>query len=329
MVDGDYTPLLVIALIAAAIGALAYLVAFTLLTGERRAEKRMETVSKSKANRAGGTRQDALQDRRKQVQETLKHAEAKRAAKNKATLKTRLVRAGLSATPQQFHMACAIVGAIGFVGSLLGGLSFVSAGFVGFAAGVGLPRWVLRFLSKRRQNKFSNEFANAIDVIVRGVKTGLPLNECLGIIARESPEPVRGEFASLVEAQRLGVPMSECFERMMDRIPLQEVNFFSIVLAIQQQSGGNLAEALGNLSGVLRARKMLAAKVQALSSEAKASAAILGGLPFVVMTGVYFTTPDYIGLLFTEKMGHVMLVGAGFWMFCGLFVMRQMINFKY
>jgi tight adherence protein B len=213
--------------------------------------------------------------------------------------------------------------------AFVGGLNLITALLVAFACALGLPRWIVRFLSKRRQKKFSNEFANAIDVIVRGVKTGLPLNECLAIISRESPEPVKGEFVDLVEGQRLGIPLQECFERMMESMPLPEVNFFAIVISIQQQAGGNLAEALGNLSGVLRSRKMLAAKVQALSSEAKASAAILGGLPFVVMTMVYMTSPAYINLLFTEKMGHVMLAGAAFWMFCGIMTMRQMINFKY
>jgi tight adherence protein B len=166
-------------------------------------------------------------------------------------------------------------------------------------------------------------------VIVRGVKTGLPLNECLNIIARESPEPLKGEFTDLVEGQRLGLPLQECFDRMLESMPLNDVKFFSIVIAIQQQSGGNLAEALGNLSGVLRSRKMLAAKVAALSGEAKASAAILGGLPFVVMIMVYMTSPAYIMLLFNEKLGHIILAVAGFWMTCGVVVMRQMVNFKY
>ncbi len=183
--------------------------------------------------------------------------------------------------------------------------------------------------TKRRQNKFLNEFANAIDVIVRGVKSGLPLNECLGIIARESPSPIREEFQELVEQQRVGVPLADCFERMMARMPLPEVKFFAIVIGIQQQAGGNLSEALGNLSGVLRDRKKMAAKVKALSAEAKASAAVLGSLPFIVMTMVYITTPHYIGILFSTKVGQFLLLAAAGWMTCGLLIMRKMINFKY
>src|SRR6185369_11687605 len=198
-----------------------------------------------------------------------------------------------------------------------------------FVGAFGLPRWLLARITKRRQAKFTEEFANAIDVIVRGVKSGLPLPECLGIIARESPQPVAGEFTELVEQQRVGVPLSEAFERMMTRMPMPEVRFFAIVIAIQQQAGGNLSEALGNLSGVLRDRKRLQAKVRALSAEAKASAAVLGALPFIVMILVYITTPAYISLLWTSRFGQFLLACAGVWMTCGVLVMRKMINFKY
>ena len=324
----ELTPYLFVGLIALAVGMLAFVVAFPFLTGEVRSEKRRDAVTKSKANRVG-SRQETTNDRRKQVQDQLKFADQKKAAKNKITLRTKLMRAGLAATTQQFHIASLIMGAIAFVFALVGGLWIGTCALVGVACGLGLPRFILRFLIKRRQAKFTNEFANAIDVIVRGVKTGLPLTECLNIIARESPEPVKGEFVDLVEGQRLGLPLQECFDRMMDSMPLAEVNFFSIVIAIQQSSGGNLAEALGNLSGVLRSRKMLQAKVAALSGEAKASAAILGGLPFVVMGGVYMTSPAYIEVLFHDPIGHVLLAVAAFWMSCGLLVMRQMINFKY
>ena len=166
-------------------------------------------------------------------------------------------------------------------------------------------------------------------MVVRGVKSGLPLNECLEIVARESPEPVRSEFSDLMDQQRVGVPLQDCFDRMMDRVPLPEVNFFAIVVAIQAQAGGNLAEALGNLSGVLRARKGLQAKVKALSAEANASAMILAALPFFVMGMTYFSSPDYISLLWNDKTGHMLLAGGGVWMLMGILVMRKMINFKY
>ncbi|MEZ5923541.1 MAG: type II secretion system F family protein [Hyphomicrobiaceae bacterium] len=323
--------LLVIGLVALAVGLFAYVVIFPFLSGEHKTEKRLETVAagRSSRNLRANASADDLQTRRKQVQENLKELEKKQKAKNKVTLRTRLLRAGLDVTNRQFYIASAISGVVGAVASVIGGLELYVAGLIGFACAFGLPRWFVAFLGKRRQAKFLNEFANAIDVIVRGVKTGLPLNECLDIIARESPEPIRSEFAELIEQQRVGVPLMECFDRMLDRMPVPEVNFFAIVISIQQSAGGNLSEALSNLSGVLRARKMLAAKVKALSAEAKASAAILGALPFVVMSMVYITSPDYISLLWTRQQGQIMLAFAGFWMFCGLFIMRQMINFKY
>ncbi|MBL8530530.1 MAG: type II secretion system F family protein, partial [Hyphomonadaceae bacterium] len=173
------------------------------------------------------------------------------------------------------------------------------------------------------------QLADAIDIIVRGVKSGLPLGQCLRIIAAECPEPLRMEFQALVDSQTMGVPLDQSMQRMYDRMPLPEVNFFSIVLVIQQKTGGNLSESLGNLSSVLRSRKLMTEKVKALSSEAKASAMIIGALPFIVMGLVYFTRPTYISVLFTDPMGHLVLLGAGVMMSMGIFIMHRMVNFKF
>jgi tight adherence protein B len=202
------------------------------------------------------------------------------------------------------------------------------SGMAAFAAGFGLPRWSLSFLTARRRKKFTAEFANAIDVIVRSVKSGLPTNEALRIVARESPNPVGSEFTKLVDGLKVGVTLDQGLKRMYDAMPTPEVGFFAIVMTIQSRSGGNLSEALGNLSAVLRDRKRLEGKIKAMSSEAKASAMIIGSLPPGVMGLVYITTPDYITLLFTERMGNLMLAGCAFWMGTGIFVMRKMINFK-
>ncbi len=171
--------------------------------------------------------------------------------------------------------------------------------------------------------------ANAIDVVVRGVKSGLPLNECLQIIARESPEPISGEFRYVVDQMRIGVPLSEALERLIARMPLPEVKFLAIVISIQQQAGGNLSEALGNLSGVLRDRFRMEMKVKALSAEAKSSAAVLASLPPGVMFMTYASSPDYISPLFTTLAGNLLMLVGGFWMLCGILVMRKMINFKF
>jgi len=319
-------------IIAVSAGAGIFLFLNPYLSGEVQRDKRMQGVTENRSKRAQSrARDEELQNRRRQVADTLKEIEDRQKAREKVTLRLRLQRAGLDATPNAFWIASVVAGAI--VGTLTylstPGMTPLVSIAAAFAGGFGLPRWVLSFLTKRRQKKFTAEFANAIDVIVRGVKSGLPVNECLGIIARESPSPIREEFQDIVEQSRVGVPLQECFERTMQRMPLPEVKFFAIVIGIQQQAGGNLSEALGNLSSVLRDRKKLAMKVGALSAEAKASAAVLGALPFIVMTMVYVTTPNYIMLLFQTKTGNFMLMMAAFWMTCGILVMRKMINFKY
>jgi tight adherence protein B len=322
--------LLVVA--ALSVGTIVFFLVNPFFSGQRRTERRIQGVTESKTKRIAMKAQaDTAQNRRRQVAETLKELEDRQAAREKVSLRTRLARAGLDISPRTFWMACIATGLV------LGGGLWVSAPnlpifvplMAAFVGVVGLPRWVLQRLIKRRQNKFVDEFANAIDVIVRGVKSGLPLIECLAIIARESPQPISEEFTEIVEQQRVGVPLAEAFERMMLRVPLPEVRFFAIVIGIQQQAGGSLSEALGNLSSVLRDRKRLQAKVRALSAEAKASAAVLGALPFIVMVLVYVTTPSYISILWTTHFGQFLLAAAGMWMSCGILVMRKMINFKY
>jgi len=331
----DSTDLLIAGLLllaALSIGVIVYIIVNPYFSGERRTDKRIQSVTENKTRRiAVKTQADAVQNRRRQVAETLKELEDRQSAREKVTMRLRLERAGLDITPRAYWIASAVCGlAIGLsIWLSAPNLTIIVPVLGAFVGALGLPRWVLARLTKRRQFKFTDEFANAIDVIVRGVKSGLPLPECMAIIARESPEPIASEFTDLVEQQRVGVPLSEAFERMMTRLPLAEVRFFAIVIGIQQQAGGNLSEALGNLSGVLRDRKRLAAKVRALSAEAKASAAVLGCLPFVVMILVYITTPAYIMLLWTTNFGQFLLVCGGAWMTIGILVMRKMINFKY
>ncbi|HAH09274.1 MAG TPA: pilus assembly protein [Alphaproteobacteria bacterium] len=300
-------------------------------SGGDRTSKRMAAVS---AGRKGLTKADAASDnnaqRRRNVQDTLKELERKQAAsKVKVTLANMLEQADWSIRPPVFYMIClGLAGAVALT-MLVMGYSLWIAGAAGFAAGMGLPRWVLGFMISRRKKAFGKEFANAIDIIVRGVKAGLPLNECLKIIANEASDPVGPEFRQLTESMKLGVTLEDGLKRMYERMPTPEVNFFQIVLAIQSKTGGNLSEALGNLASVLRDRKRLHGKIQALSSEAKASAMIIGSLPILVMVLVYLTTPSYIMVLFTERLGNLMLLACVFWMSMGVFIMRGMINFKY
>ena len=220
---------------------------------------------------------------------------------------------------------------LGFDGLVISGISFKSrpalVGGAFFFGAVGLPRILLGMATNGRNKKMINQFADALDIIVRGVKSGLPLNECVRIISKESPEPLRSEFAMLTDNLSMGAGLERSLNTFYKRVPLQEVNFFMIVLMIQSKAGGNLSEALGNLSSVIRARKMMREKVKAMSSEAKASAMIIGALPFVVGSLVYMTTPAYIMQLFTTDTGHLFLTIGVVMMSMGILVMRKMINF--
>ena len=198
-----------------------------------------------------------------------------------------------------------------------------------FGAGVGLPLWLLKFLKKRREAKFLAGFPDAVDIIVRGIKAGLPLLDSLRIITTDAPEPLKSEFRAILETQTVGIPIGDACGKLYERIPVPEANFFGIVISIQQRAGGNLSEALGNLSRVLRDRKKMKNKIEAMSMEAKASASIIACLPPAVAGLVYLTSPQYIELLWTHPTGRMMLMMCAAWMSIGVLVMRKMINFDF
>jgi tight adherence protein B len=316
-------------LIALAFAGAAFAFAYPYFSDDRQKDKRVEGVAGVRARRAQATL-DVQSSRKKSVAETLKEMETREKANKKVTMSLRLLRAGVKRKPRDFYIISALLGIL--LASIAVGIMDLppTAGIVAaFIGGFGLPRWILNKMTARRQQKFLAELANAIDVIVRGIKSGLPLNECMNIIARESPEPLASEFREVVEQQKLGVSLGDGLERMCDRLPLPEVRFLAIVISIQQQAGGNLSEALSNLASVLRDRQMLAVKVKALAAEAKASAAVLASLPPGVMTMVYLSSPAYIKPLFTTTVGHFMVAFGAVWMLTGVLIMRKMINFKF
>ncbi|MBX3478723.1 MAG: type II secretion system F family protein [Brevundimonas sp.] len=266
--------------------------------------------------------------RRKQILTQLQEAE-RRERKARMTMAAKLKQAGLSMSLRTFIVISVVMGVVALGLALLFGLNIFLALGLALVFGLGLPRWTVGFLGKRRMKKFSGEFANAVDVIVRGIKSGLPVHDCFKIIARESPAPLGPEFQKLVEGMGVGLTLSQALDKMYERMPTPELKFFAIVIAIQQKTGGNLAEALGNLSAVLRARRMMSEKIKALSSEATASAGIIGSLPPVVMMLVMITTPAYMMLLFTDARGQFMLLGSAVWMGLGIMTMKKMISFKF
>lgn len=322
----DQTALIVAGLAMLAIGGLFYAFVYPYLSGDIKAEKRQAALQKSVPRRVSDRGNDPLQ-RRKQIAESLKELEKKGKGK-KLTLDARIAQAGVSWSRKQFYIGSVVVGV------LLAGLLYIVSDDLLVAAGAiaagafGLPRWILNFLRKRRIKKFLNVFPDAVDVIIRGVKAGLPLGDCMRVIASESAEPVRTEFRLMIEATALGLSLGEATERIVERVPVPEASFFSIVINIQQKAGGNLSEALSNLSRVLRDRKKLKQKVQAVSSEAKASAAIIGSLPFIVGILVWFISPRYIELLWLTSGGRIVIGVCLTWMLVGCLVMRKMINFE-
>jgi tight adherence protein B len=315
-------------LASAAIGGVAWVFLYPVLSGERKAEGRRASVAKAEPVAVRQSQRDA-RSRREQIEGSLKELEARRQKDNKVTLSSRLAQAGLDWEPRKFMIASGILGVIAFGVAMLAGGGPLAAIGLAFAAGFGLPRWALGFLKKRREKAFLRALPDAVDVIVRGIKAGLPLFESLKVVAADSPEPLKSEFLAIIETQAIGMPLGEACGRLYERMPVPEANFFGIVIAIQQKSGGNLSEALGNLSKVLRDRKKMAEKIQAMSMEAKASAGIIGSLPPIVMLLVYLTTPAYISLLWTHPTGQLMLVASAVWMSAGVFVMKKMINFDF
>ncbi len=332
MADFGLSMEIVAILIALAIGGLCYALIYPFVSGDILAAKRVASVSERKKTGNSRSVAEIAAQRKKQVAESLKDMESRAKSSEKVSLRTKLERAGLDTEPRTFWIASAITGVIlaGLTfASLKGGTASLAALAVLIIGTFGLPQWVLGRMIAGRQKKFQKELANAIDVVVRGVKSGLPLNECLQIIARESPEPVAGEFRYVVEQMRVGIPLGEALDRLIVRMPLAEVKFLAIVIGIQQQAGGNLSEALSNLSGVLRDRFRMEMKVKALAAEAKASAMVLGSLPPAVMTMTFMSSPDYIMPLVSTTAGNLIVGGGLAWMTCGILVMRKMINFKF
>lgn len=314
-------------LAAVAVGGVAWVFLYPVLSGERKAEKRIENVAKSAP--AMRVSRAAQRSRRDSVEATLKEFEERQKKHKNPPLNIRIEQAGLTLSKQQFILISAGLGLAMFMLGLMLTPGFLPAIAVGFAGAFGLPRWLLSYLKKRREAKFLDAFPDAVDIIVRGVKAGLPLLDCIKMITVEAPEPLKSEFRVIVETQAIGMPLGEACAKLYERTPVAEANFFAIVVAIQQKAGGNLSEALGNLSRVLRDRKKMKAKIRAMSQEAKASASIIGALPIAVMILVYLSSPQYITLLFTEPLGHLMLAGSAAWMTMGVLVMKKMINFDF
>ncbi|MGO8801059.1 MAG: type II secretion system F family protein [Roseiarcus sp.] len=316
-------PIIMAALVALALGGLV----FVFVSGDSRAAKRQAALQTGVAAKIKDNSIEKTA-RKKQITDSLKELEKKN-NRRRLTLDTKIQQAGLSISRRQFMIVAAISGLAAAFAAFMGTRSLYIAGPAAVIGLFGLPNFVLAQMRRRRIAKFVGEFPNAIDIIVRGVKAGLPLGDCLRIIANEAADPVKSEFRMIVETQAMGLSLGEAVDRLAQRVPVTETNFFAIVINIQAKAGGNLSEALGNLSRVLRERKKMKGKIGAMSMEAKASAAIIGIVPFVVVALLYVSSPAYVSLLWTTMHGKIVAGVAIAWMGLGILMMKRMIAFDF
>jgi tight adherence protein B len=320
---------LLLALLAAiTVGAAGFALVPSLLGDNRAAKRRRAFQGDIQANRRETQAARNRDDRRKSVQQALKAQSDEQKKKRRVPLADQIFQAGMSIKPQAFIRNSVIVGIITLVVLFLVQVPLHFAVVFAVAGGYLLPKLYLSRRRKRYQDKFLDELPNAVEAIVRGVKTGLPLNDSIRLVAKEVKEPVRSEFQRVLDQQAFGMSMTEAVQVLLERVPLPEVNFFVVVISVQQQAGGNLSEALGNLSRVLRNRKKMKLKVKAMSSEAKASAGIIGSLPFVVAGLVSLVSPAYLQPLIVTPIGNIWLGVAFVMLSLGIFVMNRMIQFE-
>ena len=253
---------------------------------------------------------------------------AQRFLPNPALLRKRIEQTGKPWSIGQYLIASVALAIVTATLLALRGAPLFLAIFVGLFVGIGLPHFVIGRLIKRRVAKFTARFPDAIELMVRGLRSGLPISETMGIVATEVPGPVSVEFQAVSDKMKIGRTMEAALQETADRLGTPEFQFFVITLAIQRETGGNLAETLANLADVLRKRAQMKLKIKAMSSESKASAYIIGALPFIVFGIIYFINPDYMGDFFVDE--RLMIAGGGglIWMSIGAMIMAKMINFE-
>ena len=243
-------------------------------------------------------------------------------------LAIRLDRTGKKWTLSQYAYTSLGLGvAVALLVFLKSGAFMLSLG-IGVLLGAGLPHLIVNRLIKKRINQFNGKFADAIELLVRGLRSGLPVTETLTIVAQEVDGPVGVEFKGIIDRIKVGRTMDEALQVTADRLGIPEFNFFCITLAIQRETGGNLAETLSNLADVLRKRSQMKLKIKAMSSESKASAYIVGALPFIVFGLIWWINPKYIGTFFTDERLIAIGLGGAVWMGIGVFIMSKMVSFE-
>jgi tight adherence protein B len=315
-------------LFATAIGTiLLLLIAFSQPSGAKAQSRRLESV-KSRHGNSGATVVETQMRRILAARETKLEGYFSQLIPNPALLRKRIEMTGKDWTLSHYGVAALIITTVTAVLMLLQGLPIILALLAGIAAGLGLPHMVIGSMIKRRITKFTSKFPDAIELLVRGLRSGLPISETLGVVGSELPGPVGEEFRMVADKMKIGRTMEAALQETADRLGTPEFQFFVITLAIQRETGGNLAETLSNLADVLRKRAQMKLKISAMSSESKASAYIIGSLPFGVFGIIMFLNPRYMGTFFVDERLIIAGLGGLVWMGIGAFIMRQMINFE-
>ncbi len=247
---------------------------------------------------------------------------------NRALLTARLERTGKNWTFGQYGVASGGIMAATLIGAIIAGAPWYLALAGGLFLGLAIPHKVVDFLINRRMSQFNSNFPDAIDLMVRGLRSGLPISESLGIVGRETPDPVGYEFRTVTDKIRIGRTMEHALQDAANKLQSPEFQFFVITLAIQRETGGNLAETLNNLGDVLRKRAQMKLKIRAMSSESKASAYIVGSLPFIVSALISAVNPAYLAPFFVDQRLMIAAVGGLVWMSIGVFIMAKMVSFE-
>ena len=305
------------------------MIAFLMSSSKAKQKNRMINVIRGGHIDDGSKKTNALDARREALARKLKEkSEPDGKEKDGKKLSVALMQAGLNISVKQYWLYSAIFGVVATLSMYLLGKGLFVVSMTAVIGFLGVPKLVVRHLTKRRQKQFLAELADALEAMTRLLRAGMPVSEAIKMVAREFEGPIGDEMGRIFDQQKIGVSLPDAVADCARRMPLPEVQMFATAVTIQAQTGSSLSEILEGLAKVIRARFRLKRKVQALSSEAKSSAMIIGCLPVFVATAMYFINPDYIGVLFVDRTGKFLLGAAIFWMCCGILTMRQMINFK-
>jgi tight adherence protein B len=325
-------PILIVVITLLIFAVFAGIVMMVMMQGDAKKKKRtMAVIRGTGVTEKAVDEKDLQNKRRAEIAKKLKDVdddEADDSKKKKTTLAMQLVQAGATITERQFWLYSALLGLFALILCFALGASAMATILIFITAFLGVPRFVLKRMISKRQKKFLEEFADALEAMVRLLKAGMPVAEAISMAAKEYEGPVGEEMSRIYDAQKIGVSLPDAALDAARRMPLTEMQMFATGVSIQAQTGASLSEVFMNLSGVIRARFRLKRKVAALSAEAKASAMIIGCLPVLVGSGLYFINKEYIMLLFTTTMGQIMFFGGVIWMSLGIIIMKIMINFK-